>query len=125
MTGQPRELSPTREIQALLGEGTRYEGKLAFSGRARIDGTFKGEVESDGTLIVGETAELEGTVRVGALIMRGGKLTGNVRAARAVELHPGAELRGDIHAPDVFIAKGTKFDGRCTMESGSTHALDE
>lgn len=122
-TAASRDPASHGEIQALLGEGTSYEGKLAFGGRVRIDGTFKGEVEGDGVLILGEKADLTATIRVGALIMRGGKLRGDVRATRSVELHPGAELRGDIYAPEIFIAKGTTFEGRCTMDAATTHEL--
>ena len=45
-------------IHALLGAGTRYEGKLFFEGRARIDGDFEGEVYSEGLLVVGEEATI-------------------------------------------------------------------
>ena len=59
-------------IHALLGAGTRYEGKLFFEGRARIDGEFEGEVFSDGLLVVGEEAQIRGAIRVHTLIVRGG-----------------------------------------------------
>ena len=59
-------------IHSLLGAGTRYEGKLFFEGRVRIDGDFVGEVQSDGVLIVGPTATVKGVVRVHTLIVRGG-----------------------------------------------------
>ena len=32
------------EIHALLGRGTEFEGVLAFEGRVRIDGRFKGRI---------------------------------------------------------------------------------
>ena len=34
------------EINAFLGAGTSYRGRLDFTGAVRIDGTFEGEVES-------------------------------------------------------------------------------
>ena len=42
-----------------LGKGTEFEGKLKFHGTLRIDGYFKGEIEADGNLIVGEDAKIE------------------------------------------------------------------
>ena len=39
---------PAGEITALLGRGTEFTGKLAFDGKVRIDGTFRGEIFSDG-----------------------------------------------------------------------------
>ena len=47
-------------LHSLLGAGTRYEGKLFFEGRARIDGRLEGEVHSDGLLVVGPEATVQG-----------------------------------------------------------------
>ena len=66
------------EINALLGRGTEYEGKLTFTGRVRIDGHFRGEIFSDDVLILGDGADVEATVQVGTLIVRGGRLDGSV-----------------------------------------------
>jgi cytoskeletal protein CcmA (bactofilin family) len=102
-------------ICALLGTGTRYEGKLFFEGRARIDGDFEGEVYSDGLLIVGEEAKVRGSIRVHTLIVRGGTLEGDIHATELVELHAPAEVRGNIETPVLFIDQGVVFDGHCIM----------
>ncbi len=102
-------------IHALLGVGTRYQGKLFFEGRARIDGDFEGEVHSDGMLIVGEEAHVVGELRVGTLIVRGGRVDGNIHATELVELHAPAEVRGDVRTQTLFLDKGVVFDGSCIM----------
>ncbi len=43
------------DITTILGRGSAFEGKLTFEGTVRIDGRFKGEIVTEGTLIVGET----------------------------------------------------------------------
>lgn len=102
-------------IHALLGAGTRYEGKLFFEGRARIDGEFEGEVFSEGLLVVGEEASIKGAIRVHTLIVRGGKIQGDIHATELVELHAPAEVRGDIRTQSLFMDKGVVFDGSCVM----------
>ncbi len=103
------------EIHALLGRTTVFEGKLTFEGKVRIDGNFKGEVFSDGTLILGEDAVVEAEIEVGTLIVRGGTLRGNIRALHAVEAYTPANIRGNISAPEVFIDKGVVFEGQVRM----------
>jgi len=39
------------ELTALLGRGTRFDGKLYFTGRLRIDGNFSGEIRSEDVLV--------------------------------------------------------------------------
>jgi cytoskeletal protein CcmA (bactofilin family) len=106
---------PDIELTALLGRGTRFEGKLSFDGRVRIDGTFKGEIRSDGVLIVGEGARVNADVYVGTLIVKGGTLAGIVEAKKSIELHVPAQVTGQLSAPEIFMDKGVQFSGQCTI----------
>jgi cytoskeletal protein CcmA (bactofilin family) len=110
-------------IHALLGAGTRYEGKLFFEGRVRIDGDFEGEVQSDGVLVVGEEATIRGVLRVGTLIVKGGTVEGDIHAVELVELHAPARIRGDIRTQALYMDKGVVFDGSCVM--GQVVDLDD
>jgi cytoskeletal protein CcmA (bactofilin family) len=103
------------EITALLGRGTRFEGKLHFEGCVRIEGSFSGEVLSDDTLVIGEGAAVDGDILAGTVIIRGGVVRANVRATRTIELMSNAVVTGNLRAPEVYIDKGARFSGGCTM----------
>ena len=103
------------ELNALLGRGTCYAGKLSFEGRIRIEGRFEGEIRGDDVLVIGEGAEIDGDIEVGTCIVVGGTVRANIRARDAIELHVPAVVKGDLHAPNVFIDRGVQFEGRCTM----------
>jgi cytoskeletal protein CcmA (bactofilin family) len=79
------------DIKAFLGPGSQFEGKLLFDEIVRLDGTFRGEVTSRDTLIVGETADIQAEVTVGTLILSG-RFKGNIKATRKVELRAPAQL---------------------------------
>src|SRR5437763_16960519 len=83
---------PATEITALLGRGTRFEGKLTFEGRVRIDGVFKGEIKSEDVLIIGEGAEVHAEIDVATVIIKGGAVHGNIRAKNSIELHSPGKL---------------------------------
>jgi cytoskeletal protein CcmA (bactofilin family) len=110
-----KDLTGLGEINALLGRGTEFAGKLTFEGRVRLDGKFKGEIFSEDVLILGDGAEVHAEIEVGTLIVRGGTLHGNVRATLLVEIHSGGKVHGNIHAPQVYLDKGCVFEGQCTM----------
>jgi cytoskeletal protein CcmA (bactofilin family) len=118
---------PATEITALLGRGTRFEGKLYFEGRVRIDGTFSGEIKSDDTLIIGDGAEVHAEIDVAVVIVRGGAVHGNVRAKSSIEIHAPGKLIGNIHSPSVFIDRGVEFHGSCRMDAVETngHAVSQ
>jgi cytoskeletal protein CcmA (bactofilin family) len=103
------------ELTALLGRGTRFEGKLYFTGRLRIDGSFTGEIRSDDVLVIGDGADVTAEIDVDTVIVRGGTVTGNVRARTAIELYVPARIVGNLRSPSIFIDKGVKIEGSCTM----------
>ncbi len=118
-----KDLTGLGEIHALLGRGTEFEGVLAFEGRVRIDGRFKGRIYSDGILILGDGAEVEAEIEVGTLIVRGGTLRGNVIARQLIEIHAEGRVHGDIAAPQIDIDKGCVFEGKCTMTGAEPEGL--
>lgn len=102
------------EINAFLGTGTSYKGNLSFQGTVRVDGAFDGEVDSEGTLVVGREARLSGIFRVGQLILSG-TLEGDVQAVTRVILHKEANLQGTIRSPSLMIEEGAVVEGSVSM----------
>lgn len=103
------------EINALLGRGTHFEGKLFFEGRVRIDGSFKGEIRGDDVLVIGEGAVVSGDVFVATCIITGGEVDADIKARDAIELYAPSRVTGALHAPAIFIDRGVKFEGSCKM----------
>ena len=103
------------EINAFLGKNTEFEGKLSFSGAVRIDGKFKGEIFTAGTLIIGESAVIESNVHVSHVIISG-EIRGNVVAEKRIEIHAPGKVFGNIQAPVVVIDEGVIFEGNCRMQ---------
>lgn len=102
------------EINAFLGNNTEFEGKLSFAGTVRIDGRFKGEIYTEGTLVVGETAHIESNVYVNHIIISG-EIRGNIVAAKRIEIHAPGKVFGNIESPVVVIDEGVIFEGNCKM----------
>jgi len=103
------------EVTTLLGRGSEFEGKLSFEGTVRVDGKLSGEIFTDDVLIIGEGAEVNAEISVGAIIIEG-TVHGNIHAKRSVEIHTPARVRGNISTPSLAIDKGVMFDGQCQME---------
>jgi cytoskeletal protein CcmA (bactofilin family) len=107
------------DLNALLGKGSEFEGKLAFEGKVRIDGTFTGEISTNDLLQVGEGAKVQAEITCGTVIVEG-EIVGNIRAAQAVELRRPAKVHGDISTPSLVIEKGVLFEGKSHMEQAAS-----
>lgn len=103
------------QINAFLGKNTEFEGKLSFAGAIRIDGRFKGEIFTEGTLIVGETAVIFSDIRAAHIIISG-EVRGNIAAKKRIEIHTPGKVFGNIQAPIVTMDEGVVFDGNCEMK---------
>ena len=112
------------DINAFLGSNTEFEGKLSFTGTVRIDGRFKGEICTEGTLIVGETALIQSNVHVTHIIISG-EIRGNIVADKRIEIHAPGKVFGNIQAPTVVIDEGVIFEGNCRMQETTTHTEDQ
>ena len=103
------------EINAFLGRETEFEGKLSFKGAVRIDGHFTGEIFTEGTLIVGESAVVKSDIHVAHIIVSG-EIRGNIVADNRIEIHAPGKVYGNIQAPAVVIEEGVIFEGNCKMQ---------
>ena len=103
------------DLNALLGRGSEFEGKLTFEGTVRIDGKFTGNIVTNDVLVVGEGAKIQAEVSCGTIIIHG-EVHGDVKAKSAVELHHPAKMKGNIETPSLMIEKGVTFEGQCKMD---------
>ncbi len=110
----------TPDITTILGKGSAFDGKLTFEGAVRIDGEFSGEIRTQGTLIVGETAEVKAQI-VAARIIVEGVVRGDLSATESIEIHAPARVYGNLSSPALEIQRGSVFEGSCQMD-GSGHA---
>ena len=113
-----KEVAPPQPAEpglvAYLYKGSRVSGQLSFQGPTRIDGAVDGEIQCQGTLTIGEGAEIRAKISGQVVIIRG-KVEGNVTAKEKVELTAPARLIGNVDAPRLIVTEGVVFDGNCAM----------
>src|SRR5215468_2887504 len=104
------------ELNALLGKGSEFEGKLTFEGQVRVDGKFSGQIMTKDTLVIGEGARVSAEITAGTVIVNGW-VEGNIRASQLIELHQPGRIKGNLETPALAIDKGVVFEGSCKMEN--------
>ena len=77
--------TPTNDSKNVLNSDVELQGALRFSGELSFDGKLTGDIDSDGTLTLGENAIVKGNINVNSVLMRG-KVTGNVTARDKIDL---------------------------------------
>src|SRR6476660_1896688 len=120
-TRKPESVEPERPEQpngapvstrsgGLLSRGVSIVGSVKFRDELLIDGEVKGDIESTGTLTIGEHASIHGEVRSKSVTVQG-TVDGNIFATERCELQAGCTLRGDIEAPRLVVDENATFLG--------------
>mgnify|MGYP002630502905 CR=1 FL=1 len=110
------------QIKAYMGEDTVFNGSLTFDGTVRIDGKFEGQVNTDDTLIVGETGHLMAEIFAGTVICMG-RVEGTIVASKKVEIHSTSRVVGNVKSPALYIELGGVLDGSCDMTGKETKII--
>src|SRR3954468_4973459 len=95
----------------VLTSDVEIKGNLRFSGELTFEGKLEGEINSDGTLQLGDSAVVNGNINASTVIVRG-KITGNITAKDKIELKAKTELFGDVKSSKLVIEEGVTFVGK-------------
>lgn len=101
-------------IRTTLGKETVFHGTMRFETSLKIDGTFEGEIESNGFLYVEEGAVIRADIRVGSVVV-GGIVHGNITARDKLEMLTTGKVYGNVTTTKLKIADGVVFEGKCEM----------
>ena len=107
---QPVAPSAPKPSASVLGADLVIKGGIEGRGEIQLQGRAWGDVKVE-RLIVGDTAELEGSVDAVTVEVRG-RVAGSI-TARQVRLLPSARVEGDITYEQLAIELGAQFEGKC------------
>ena len=102
------------KVSCIIEKGCRFIGDLVFEGVARLGGEFKGNIYTNDTVIIGETAFVDASIDANDVIICG-ELVGNVIARNKIEIRKTALIKGNLSAPVVTMADGVIFDGKINI----------
>ncbi len=102
-------------LYTILGEGTVFEGSIVIPHSIRIDGSFKGKIETSEVITIGQKGVVEADIIAKSAII-GGKVIGNITVDDRVELEANSSLIGDLRTKDLVINEGAIFHGNCSMD---------
>ena len=101
-------------LNSLIGEGSEFRGEFKVKDLIRIDGYFKGNITTEGKVLVGRSGVVETDIRAGVVVV-GGEVKGSIFADKRVTLLSTCRLYGDVVTRSLVVEEGVVFEGRCTI----------
>ena len=109
-----------------IGESVVVKGELTGSEDLTIEGQVEGKIElREHVLTIGSHGRIRAEVFAKIVVVQG-EVTGNIKATEKVSIQDSGAVEGDITAPKLAIAEGSRFRGSVDMspagqqESGRT-----
>lgn len=104
--------------ETTLGAGVTFRGTLSFERFLRIDGSFEGELLSQGKVVVGPTGKVKANLNLREAIIEG-VVEGNITVQEKLELRGEASIKGDICAKSLCVDEGVSIDGQVLVSPKS------
>ncbi len=112
-------LKEEEDPETTLGEGVTFRGELSFERLLRIDGTFEGELLSQGKVIIGPKGKVKADLNLREAIIEG-EVEGNIVVQEKLELRGDASIKGDIKAKSLSVDDGVEIVGVVQVTSMSS-----
>jgi len=116
------ETKPAETIDTLIGQKAVFKGDLEFTGGLRVDGRVKGNIiakeESNSTVVISESGEVEGNITVPHVVVNGA-VNGNMHSGGRVELQAKAKINGDVHYKAVQMELGASINGNLVCQTAA------
>jgi len=109
-----KQNAPSPSGRNVLSSDVEIKGSIKFSNDLVVDGKIEGEINSDGSLTVGENARIQAQIKTRSVVIYG-KVYGSIEVSHNVELKANCELVGDIKAASLSIEPGAIFVGKSTV----------
>ena len=101
-------------IETLIGNGTTFKGDILTTKSLRIDGMLIGNIKEAANVIVGETAQVKGSICANYVVVDG-VVEGNITANECIELLNKSRVTGDLTTTILSINEGAVFKGKSLM----------
>lgn len=117
MKDRPRELNETK-LAGLIDMDSEFKGDLSFKGSFRIEGKFKGTINSDSLLVIGERGQVEADIKVGQLVING-EIRGTLQASDRIEVHNKGRVFGTLLTPTLVVEEGAYLEANCQTKGAA------
>ena len=111
---RPVKLIEDKIVNSIIGEGSEFKGEFTINGLLRIDGKFRGSIETEGKVLIGQTGEAITDIKAKEVVV-GGIVKGNIYAKERVIMLSTGKVEGNIITPGLLMEEGVVFEGNCTI----------
>lgn len=102
-------------VNVLVGEDSHFVGTLHSQRSVRIEGSFEGDINSQGEVYIGEKSSVKANI-IGKRVVVSGEFTGKIEAINGLHITQTGKVYGDISGNELTIEEGALYKGQVNMD---------
>lgn len=111
-------------VATVIGSDSEFRGTLHAQGSVRIEGSFEGEVISQGEVYVGVKSKIKGNISAKRIVIAG-EVNGDVEVVQGLKIMKTGKVYGNITGDRLIIEEGGIYKGKVNMDVISSKNLYE
>jgi len=119
---QESEKADKEVISSIIDTRMVMKGELIFEGKARIDGTVKGNIKGE-HLVLSESGKIIGDINVSTFVCHG-ILEGNIKS-NLVTARKTSKIHGLIESNSLSVEPGAALSGEVKVATKDLHLVDD
>ena len=102
-------------VNTVIGEESSVKGVIHSQRSIRIEGSFEGEINSQGEVYVGINSTVKANI-FGQHIIIAGEVVGNIEVVKSLTILKTGKVYGDISGDQLNIEEGGIYKGQVNMD---------
>jgi cytoskeletal protein CcmA (bactofilin family) len=116
----PEVVAPAVTAQtSVVAHDTTWKGDLESDGSVHVHGRVEGSIRAKQDIFIAEEADVDATISATNVVIAG-LIQGTIRCSNRFEVLPQGRVSGDINAPTLVIHEGAHVTGQFRMENESS-----
>ncbi|RAP30783.1 cell shape determination protein CcmA [Candidatus Marinamargulisbacteria bacterium SCGC AG-414-C22] len=102
-------------VNTVIGEDSSIKGTVHTQQSIRVEGTFEGEINSQGEVYIGVNSHVKATV-FGRHVIVAGEVVGDIEAIKSLQITKTGKVYGNISGDQLMIEEGGIYKGKVNMD---------
>jgi cytoskeletal protein CcmA (bactofilin family) len=121
----PAAPTPTVDAQtSVVAHDTTWKGDVQSSGSLHVHGVVDGSLTAKDDVYIAEEADVDATITAANVIVAG-NLRGTIRCSARFEVLPRGRVSADVQAPSLVVHEGATINGQVRMGTVESSAVSE
>ena len=103
-----------------IEKNSSFTGNFTSESDFRIDGSFEGNIETKGKVVIGKNGKIDGTIVCSSADIEG-NFSGTIHVQDLLSIRSTGEVHGDVVMSKLIVESGAVFNAKSSMQNDATN----